>query len=140
MAYSIQADILEQLTYEELVDLTDDTEQGVVDAAVVSRAVSDADEEINIYCGKIYDVPFSSVPAIIRKISVDIAIYNLYSRRGIVADVRLERYQSAVRTLEDIAHAEITLGAPLAPAHNSKQAASVSYPERLFSRDNLKNY
>jgi len=81
MAYSTQADILEQLSEAHLIQLTDDAGAGTVDADVVSRAIADADAEIDSYCATKYDTPFTTVPAVIRKLSVDMAIYNVYARR-----------------------------------------------------------
>ena len=80
MPYATQADILDQLDEDILIQLTDDADTGDVVDDVVTRAIADADAEIDGYCGKRYSVPFDTVPPIIRKFAVDIAIYT--STRG----------------------------------------------------------
>lgn len=46
MAYCTQADILKQISEEELIDLTDDTHAGSVNADVVTEAIEKADAMI----------------------------------------------------------------------------------------------
>ena len=81
MAYCTQSDLLEQISEDDMIQLTDDADAGNVDDDVVTRAIADADAEIDSYCGTKYDVPFSTVPVMVRKLSVDMSIYNLYARR-----------------------------------------------------------
>jgi phage gp36-like protein len=78
----------------------------------VARAIADADEEIDGYLQSRCVVPVSPVPGIIRKISVDIAIYNLYSRRlDQVPESRRQRHENALRFLGKVAEGKIGLGA-----------------------------
>ena len=141
MAYCAQADILEQLSEDELVGLTqDDADNPFVDEAKVTRAIADADGVINGYCAKGYTVPLSSVPDLIRGLSVDIAIYNLYSRRGAAPDLRTDRYKAAVKTLENISKGTVTLGVTPAPEENPAQAASQSGADRVFNRESMKGF
>jgi len=137
MAYSTQSDLLEQIQEADLIELTDDAGVGAVDASVVARAIADADAEIDSYCGSRYTVPFSPVPAMIRKQSVDIAIYNLHSRRAVmgkIAEDRQKRYDSAVRFLRDVSKGLITLGAdaPAEPTDGQPQATR-SVDDRIFT-------
>lgn len=110
MSYSEKTDILDQLDEATLVELTDDDGTGTVDTSVVTRSIADADAEIDGYCATRYDVPFSAVPVMIRKISVDIAIYNLYSRRVAVPEERDKRYSNAVKFLRNVSKGLISLG------------------------------
>ena len=48
MAYCTQADILEQLDEDILIQLTDDDDLGAVDADMVTRAIADADALIKL--------------------------------------------------------------------------------------------
>jgi len=135
MAYCIQNDILEQVDEDVLIQLTDDDDAGVVDADVVTRAIADADAEIDSYCGARYNLPFYPVPEMVRKLSVDIAIYNLFARRKGAPDDRKKRYDDAIRFLRDIAKGIGTLGAD-APADDddSGPEASTIKSDRIFSR------
>ena len=143
MPYCTQSDILEQLDSEILVQLTDDAGTGSADASVVERAIADADSEIDAYCGRRYTVPFAAVPGIIRKLSVDIAIYHLYGRRtaGDVPDGRKGRYANAVRLLEHISKGLVTLGGQ-DPEGNppSTEKPTLSADERLYGRSKMKGY
>jgi len=139
MSYSVQDDILEQISEAELIDLTDDEGAGSVDTSAVARAIADADAEIDGYCATRYTVPFLPVPVMIRKLSVDIAIYNLYSRRGkgmgdIVPEDREKRYNNAIRFLRDVSKGLISLGAD-APAQDSGGGpeATTDKSDRVFT-------
>ena len=110
MAYSTLEDIWAQLDATDLRQLTNDTDSGIHDEAVMARAIADADEEIDGYLGSRYALPLSAVPGVIRKYSVDIAIYNLHSRRGdAMPDIRRERYEHAVAFLGMVARGSISL-------------------------------
>lgn len=139
MAYCTKIDILEALSEEELIGLTDDFDAGVVDDSRVTRAISDADAEIDGYCGEKYNVPFSPAPAIIRKLSVDIAVYNLYARRQGAPENRKERYDSAIRVLKDVSKGAVSLGAD-APTETSEDKVSTSSEDRIFDRDKLEGF
>ena len=111
MAYSSLADVQEQLSEAELVGLTDDEGIGAVDTAAVIRSIEDADQEIDGYIGARARVPLDPVPGIIRKISVDIALYNLYSRRrDTCPETRAERYKNALKFLTMAADGKVSLG------------------------------
>lgn len=136
MAYSTQADLEEQISQTELVELTDDAGSGAVDTSALNRAIADADAEIDSYCGGRYAMPFSPVPVIIRKFSVDMAIYNLFARRSVlkIPEDRQKRYDNAVRFFRDLAKGLISLGAdaPAEPAAGLPQATRTK-EDRVFS-------
>jgi phage gp36-like protein len=112
MPYSTLSDVQDQLSEAELIGLTDDAGAGAVDADVVARAIADADEEIDGYVGSRVKVPLSPVPGIVRKVSVDTAIYNLYARRhNSIPEIREKRYDNAMKFLAKVATGTISLGA-----------------------------
>ena len=125
----------------------------------VTRAIEDADSEIDGYLSKCFAVPLSPVPDVIRKYSVDIALYNLYSRRNEtfsieVRPIRVERYNAAIKYLQNACKNGSSLGLSPAPAasdslnnefttfdktfKNNTNAASAKY--RKFSRDKLNGF
>ncbi|MFH2011683.1 MAG: DUF1320 domain-containing protein [Pseudomonadota bacterium] len=141
MAYSVQTDMEEQISQNELIQLTDDEDTGEVDTDVLSRAIADADAEIDSYCANRYTVPFSPVPAMIRKLSVDIAIYNLFSRRALdVSDERQQRYDNAIRFLRDLAKGLISLGAESPSPVNPDNSVSMDSNTRVFNRNKLRGF
>lgn len=141
MSYCLQTDILNQIDSTVLLQLTDDAGAGVIDADKVTRAIADADATIDSYCQDRYTIPLSPVPAKIRQVSVDISIYNLYSRReDVVPDIRKERNQAAIRFLEKVADGKIQLGVATLTPTNTDNSVSVSGNTRLFTRDKMSGF
>lgn len=138
MAYCTQDDIVQQLDEDTLIQLTDDEGAGSVDTAVVNRAIADAGATIDAYCQGRYSVPLDPVPDMIRQLSVDIAIYNLYSRRAdAVPDNRLERYKNAIRFLEKVASGQILLGAATPAPETTGSSVDIDQADRIFTRDKM---
>ena len=135
MPYCTQSDIEDQIEPADLIALTDDDGTGAVDATVIARAVADADAEIDSYCGTRYTLPFSPVPSMIRKVSVDISIYNLHSRRSLkVPEERQKRYDNVLRFLRDLAKGLISLGADSqAESDDGLPQATKAKSDKIFS-------
>lgn len=137
MAYSTVDDIVKLIPESTLVELTDDGATGSVDEAVAAEAISQADAEIDSYCGGRYGVPLSPAPELVRKLSADIAIYHLYSRRvAQMPEARRDRYRDAVRLLESIARGTVTLGAA-ASAADVTETNRTDGGENTFTRGSL---
>jgi len=136
-------DVVDQLDEAVLIQLTDDEDAGVVNTARVERAINDAEALIDSYCGGKYTVPFETVPAIIRKYAVDIAIYSLYARRQGAPEDRKTRYDEAVAFLKDVAAGKVTLGvqpAPDARAESTHDAVQSSVRDKIFDEDTMDKY
>lgn len=140
MAYCTQSDILALLPYDDLLGLTDDDGLGEIDSAVVDQAIAAAEATINAYCQGHYTVPFASVPANILGLCVDLAIYNLYSRRSIIdlPEIRKERKKDALNYLTRVADGKVLLDAAQPAQAPSGQAVSLSGGDRLFSRTSMR--
>ncbi len=140
MPYSTLDEIVKLLPEATLIELTDDTGAGTVDGAVVAEAIAQADAEIDSYCGGRYGVPLSPVPEIAKKLSADIALYHLYSRRvAQMPEARKDRYKDAVRLLEGIAKGAVTLGADTPASSGQPGTAETNRPddENTFTRDSM---
>jgi len=135
MAYCTQADIEEQISAQELTELTDDQDLGEVDQGVLARAIADADAQVDALCGLRFPVPFSPVPVLVRKASVDLALYHLHARRGGAASAeRLRRYQAALDLLEKAAQGLASLGGDSpAPVPDSGPGATTDPGDRVFT-------
>jgi phage gp36-like protein len=144
MSYSTIDDIRASLPEDELMRLTDDECLGVVGEARVDDAIARAGADIDASCGGRYRVPVSPVPALLKKISVDIAIYDLYSRTvAEVPDARAEQYRNAMRQLEGISRGHVSLGAPVEPMAADMDSGARSNTEtdgNVFSRGSMKGY
>jgi len=141
--YCDMDDVLDQLDEATLIQLTDDEDAGGPNSARLTRAINDAEALIDSYCGARYSVPFGTVPAIVRKIAVEIAIYNLYARRQGAPEGRKERYEEAVSFLKDVAAGKVSLGvqpAPEAPDETSHDAVQSSVRTKIFDEDTMDKY
>lgn len=137
MAYSVLEDLLKMIPEEELAQIT--TESGDdPDPAIVAEAISQADAEIDSYLGKRYQVPLSPVPPRVKALSVDLAIYHLYSRRSVAPPVRRQNYEAAVAFLKQVAAGqavvEVSGGEP--PGVN-RDLGELTSATRVFRRDTL---
>jgi len=135
MAYCTQDDIELQLDETTLIELTDDAGEGDVAAEVVTRAVADADEEIDSYLALHYSLPFDSTPNLVRKLSVDLAICHLYARRDdTMPETRAQRCKDARKLLEALGAGRAVLDVP-DPAADPDGGVGVttSKSDRAFS-------
>jgi phage gp36-like protein len=81
------------------------------DSDAILAAIADADAEIGGYLGKRYPLPLSPVPTIIRKLSVDLTVWNIMSRRQLGAtDAVTKRYDNAIKFLTGVRDGKISLG------------------------------
>ncbi|GAB4485998.1 MAG: DUF1320 domain-containing protein [Thermodesulfovibrionales bacterium] len=141
--YSALADIKKLLPEETLIQLTDDEGIGQINQGRVDEAIAVADSVIDTYCGTKYSVPFTTAPPVVKAMSVDIAIYNLYSRRvDEVPKSRDERYKNAIRQLEGISRGLISIGKDPAPAAVSEGGVETNKTEadRVFTRTKMEGY
>jgi phage gp36-like protein len=139
--YSTKNDILNQIDEETLIELTDDDKTGVVNETVLNANITDADSEINSYLEGNYTIPLSPVPARIRSISVDITIYNLYSRRDdTIPEIRKERYENAMKYLEAVSKGEINLGTSAIQPTTTPDTAVIESQTRKFTRETMSGF
>lgn len=142
--YCTYEDLKNRAPEAKLIELVDDEGAGVLTPQGqqrIGQAIAAAVDEINPYCMKRYPVPFNPVPGIIRNAAADIALYNLFTRRGYDEESAdksiLDRYKNAVRILEGISTGRITLGQAQPPP---EQGISIQSNDRRFSRDKLEAF
>jgi phage gp36-like protein len=135
MAYCTEDDLFNMIPEEDLTDLT--VESGdVPDSTVVADAISKADAEIDSYLGVKYVVPVSPTPDQVKALSVDLAIYHLYSRHSIVPPVRQQKYDDAVAFLKQVAAGTAVITGPNGEAPTvAKDVTDVTSACRRFSRN-----
>ena len=139
--YCTQTNILNLISEATLIALTDDAGAGTVDGTKVTAAIADADATIDSYCQGRYTIPLSPVPAKIAQISVDIAVYNLYSRSDLeMPEVRKDRNREAIRFLEKVAAGGISLGVSSPAQVDTDNSVSIESGTRLFSRDKMEGF
>lgn len=139
MAYATTADLQLRITESELIRLTDEDDTGAVDTDKIVAALKAADIEIDSYLAGRYPLPLEGEQPLLLPISVDIAIWNLYGivDQAGVPDVRKARYDQAIAALKRIAAGTQTLG--ISPQKAGSEAAVFFGPDRLFSRDKMRD-
>ncbi len=139
MTYATQQDLVDRFGNDELIQLTDRDNTGAIDAMVVSRALGDADAEINGYLAAQYTLPLASVPAVLVRLACDIARYQLSADR-VTESVR-DRYKDAVAFLKSLSKGEAQLGVETGqPAQPTESGVAFTGPGRVFNREMLRDY
>jgi phage gp36-like protein len=135
MAYCTEDDLLKMIPQAELVDLTVDSGE-VPDNLIITEVISKADAEIDSYLGIKYMVPVSPTPDQVKALSVDLAIYHLYSRRNLVPPVRQQKYKDAVAFLKQVAAGQaVIMGPGGALPTTAREAADAASAVRCFTRN-----
>lgn len=141
MAYCAQTDLLKSIREADLIELTDDAGAGEVDTDAVDQAIADADATINAYCQSRYSVPFTTTPDMIRKLSVDLAIYNLYALLDDkVPDVRKENKSDAIKFLTRVADGKMDLGVESLVQDNTDNTVDITCETAIFTRTNMSGF
>ncbi|MDA8326211.1 MAG: DUF1320 domain-containing protein [Nitrospiraceae bacterium] len=135
MPYSQLTDLQNVLLGDSLIQLTDDEGLGAINQDRINEAIAEGDALIDGYCGAKYQVPFNPAPAVVRSLSVALAIHNLFARRvEEVPAVHENRYKDAIQRLKEIASGAMTLGIQPQPAVVEEPAAnSQSVDSRVFT-------
>ena len=138
MAYCVEADLKDELSEENMIALTDDQSIDEVDHAIVTNAISWSEDICDSWLGKVYDVPFTTPPDIVKEACKTIAIYKLFLRRRSVPDDILDAYEKTLAWLKAVARKDATLGIVPEPAQNAEQEMSeFGGEDRVFTKDSM---
>ena len=128
MAYATQQDIIDRYGNDALFVVADRDNDNVIDAVVVDGALSDATDEINAYVASKYALPLATVPPVLKRMCVDIALYRL-SPDGSYTEEKRQRYEDAVKLLTKFSNGDASLGLP----ENSTPDSAVGDVELISS-------
>jgi len=139
MTYATQQNMIDRFGQQELIELTDRANLGVIDATVLANALDDADAEINAYLTGRYALPLASVPPVLVKFAADIARYQLYDARA--SEQVKARYDDAIKFFKALANGTVSLGldgldVPVADTGGVQVKAS----DRVFNAGSLADY
>jgi phage gp36-like protein len=142
MAYAVQADLSpRRLTNSELIQLTDDTNSGAVNAQIVTDCLTEASATIDSYCRQRYQIPLQQSDQV-KGLCLDITEYLLFSRRRKMPDTVKQRYQDAINFLKDVGAGKAGLDQPAAAQPQTAATpgvVSTQIPDR-FSDNNLQGW
>lgn len=106
--YTRAADLITRFGEKELIELTDRTGQGVLDMAVLDKAIADAGALIEGYLRNAYSLPLASIPAELNRVCADLARYFLMDDRA-TDQVKMRR-DDAMSWLKDVSAGRASLG------------------------------
>lgn len=141
MPYATAAQMEAQFGSRELIALTDRDNVGVVDAAVLARALADADAEIDSYLAGRYPLPLVGTFPVLVRHACNMARYYLSAAEVAEVDAVRSRYKDAIRYLESVRDGKTRLAADAvgAPAPEAARISVVG-SERTFTADTLADF
>jgi phage gp36-like protein len=150
MPYATQADLAPlRITQKELIQLTDDTNSGQVNTAVVNAALEEASGWVDSYCRNRYTTPLQASDTV-KSLTLDRAVWLLFSRRrGVkVSETVSERHAEALAFLKDVSTGKAQLDQPVGDTPQGASGGPVVAPgsnipddcSMRFRDDNLKGY
>ena len=141
MAYTSLAQMTDRFGERVLIALTDRAypATGVLDMAVLTRALSDTDEMIDARVRVRYSLPMVSVPGLLVDLAGAIAIYKLHVS---APDAKIEAdYRDALATLKAIATGDIRLQvAGVEPSTPTGSGAMATDRDRDLTTQNLRGF
>ena len=139
MAYCSQDDLVKMISLAELAELT--AESGdEPDAAVVDEAIVKAAGEIDSYLAVRYALPLAATPPQVQSLSVDMALYHLYSRRSVAPEVRRQKYDAAVAFLKEVAAGQALVEEAGEPSGDNRRVGKFSGAPRVLGRNGLSEW
>ncbi len=143
MMYCSYDDLTKKVSESTLIYLTDEIGTGSVDMEKIEDAIKSAQVEIDPYARKRYNTPFNPVPESIKRLTVDIAVYNLYSLKGLSESDQTikDRYNAAIKFLERLALGKVTLGEgeSVTPSPSGSML-EITSNKRIFSRKRMRDF
>jgi phage gp36-like protein len=142
MTYATLAQMTERYSNNMLVALTDRAEvaTGVVDAAIVARALDEAGAMIDGHLAGRYALPLSASPPFLSDLAQAIAIWKLHLSEP---DPKITKdYDQALRSLRDIATGALRVpgAAGVEPAATGGSGARITDRERPLTAENMKGF
>lgn len=97
--------------------ITDTAESGVPDEDVLNEVINHAEGQVDAYCNMRFKVPLdvagsTSLAAMMRSVTLDIAEYHLLARGRNVSEVTTALHDKAIAWLEKISAGEVMLPSP----------------------------
>jgi phage gp36-like protein len=141
MSYATQQDMIDRFGEREVRMLTDRENTGLIDAAVLAYALTQADAELDGYLQGRFDLPLAIVPVLLVGIACDVARYRLAGTDIRETDPIRTRYKDAIKLLASIGKGELQLGLS-AGGQPAPEAGAVRVVEggRVFTPDSLSDY
>lgn len=112
MLYADQQAIVDLYGEDLLLIVSDHDGDGNPDEQVVHSGLTSAHQLVDAYLSAQYTVPLTNTPGIVKKCTIDIAVYNMALDQARRTTEMRVRYEDALKHLELIAKGTIGLGLP----------------------------
>jgi phage gp36-like protein len=139
MPYCTKQDVIDRFGENELMDLTDRDNMGVIVDSVLDQAISDASAEMDGYLGGRYQLPLVTVPPVLKALCCNIARYKLYDEQA--SEQVTKRFDAAIKFLFSVSKGEISLGVDATGTKAvSNDLAQMQSAGSVFARDVSKGF
>lgn len=142
------------LTVQEYIDRSyqDETERlanenevldGNIDATeanIVTLCITDASGLVDSYLRGRYQIPLSSIPELIKRLTFQFSRFFLYEKKNLIDDNSFLIYDRAINELKRIAKGEIILDIAKLSVEQSNRQIKYTKGTPLFSKENLVGY
>jgi len=133
MTYCVKQDLIDRYGQEELIQLTDRANAGVIDDTVLDQAIADADSLIDGYLASRYSLPLSDVPVSLVRVAAALTRYFLYTEAA--TDQVEKAHDQAIAWLKDVARGTVNLGLSATNGKpNPADSAQVDSAGTVFGR------
>lgn len=145
MAYSSDTDLQKEFSSSDLAKLSGDPSGSSVDSDRTTYARANADAMIDSYLFGRYNVPFNSpIDPIIRKLSVDLTVTNLYdyaNHRSSIPNTIVWRKLNAIQLLRDIQRGFVSIATEdTSSAMDNAIISNKTEDDRHFSESMLRQF
>jgi len=107
MLYCNKQSLIDRFSEDELIQLTDRTNLGVINDDVLNRAIKDASTEMDGYLSR-FNYSADNLPTTLEPLACNIARYYLYDDAP--TDHITTRYDNAIKYLEKLNKGTLTIG------------------------------
>jgi len=135
-AYATVQDIIDRYGERTLWDLLNG-EGETLDHTPVEQALADASEEVDASLRGRYALPLANVPAVVRRLAIDLALAMLPTEAAGDNDLVQERAKAARKMLDAVRKGDVDLG--LAAPTTSVGSVTFVGPGMVFTSDRLKD-
>ncbi len=130
-AYAVKQDFLDRLGEDKLVQLTDRDSDGEVNEKRLTDAAAAASDQINAYASALYTTPLDPVNRLVKKLCIDLAVYELASDLFETDEgsfkIYSERWKAALKFLADVRAGKAVLYVVEGPEEADEPGAGVAF-------------
>jgi len=134
MLYCSKQGLIDRYSEDELIQLTDRNNLGVINNEVLNRAIEDASTEMDAYLSR-FNFTVDTLPKSLKPLACDIARYRLYDEAP--TEHITNRYNNAIKFLKSVNKGEITIGTTSADTEvTTTDLPEIQSAGSVFSRSN----